>query len=155
MLFRAALMSLAAAVSVTTVLADCPGYINLEGYFSVGFSDKYVMDVTDAKAWDFNTTKVYYKLACDSGRDTVREVAFVNRDDCSPITSRYTKKFEKSQVFDYLGSGPTIDVLVDKNGTARFPCYGYSIPLFIYEVHFEGLHRSEQLAGLAFYDRVL
>ncbi|KZV89221.1 hypothetical protein EXIGLDRAFT_771934 [Exidia glandulosa HHB12029] len=40
-------------------------------------------------------------------------------------------------------------------GTARFPCYGYNVPLFIYEVHFEGLHRSEQLAGLAFYDRVL
>lgn len=48
MLFRAALMSLAAAVGVTTVLADCPGYINLEGYFSVGFSDKYVSaDTTD------------------------------------------------------------------------------------------------------------
>lgn len=41
------------------------------------------MDVTDAKAWDFNTTKVYYKLACDSGRDTVREVAFVVRSPSS------------------------------------------------------------------------
>ncbi|KZV89219.1 hypothetical protein EXIGLDRAFT_796490 [Exidia glandulosa HHB12029] len=121
MLFRAALMSLAAAVSFTTVLADCPGYTNLEGTFSVGFSDEYVMDVTDAKAWDFNTTKIYYKTACEQGRATVHEVAFVNRDDCSPVTSRYTKKFEKGQVFDYLSSGPTIDGTTSQRKTGVVP----------------------------------
>ncbi|KZV97188.1 hypothetical protein EXIGLDRAFT_833041 [Exidia glandulosa HHB12029] len=158
---RTTLLSALVAVPAF-VLAVCPGYTPVSEVFSIGSSQQYIMDVTDFSAWDGNTTKIYYRFPCDADRNVTREVAFVNLDDCSPVTSRYTRlpAMDHCLVQAYnIYVGPTINVTANEAGTARFPCYPTpprpQLSWYAYEVHFAGLHRSEQLAGLGFYDRII
>ena len=71
-------------------------------------------------SWDWNTTKIYYAKRCDMKVNTTREVAFVNLDDCSPVTSRYKRipSMDRSFVAAWNPTaGPTIpSVLLDVAG---------------------------------------
>ncbi|KAH7099314.1 hypothetical protein BKA62DRAFT_659769 [Auriculariales sp. MPI-PUGE-AT-0066] len=163
-----AVLSTATSVSAATVrssASSCEGFRPVNEIFSLpGYTNKYIMDVNDKVAnpssWDWNTTKIYYGGACPLFGNETREIAFVNLDDCSPVTSRYTRlpSMDRISVSAYDPSlGPTIGVTADENAVARFTCYGSegTGAHLTYEVHLDGLNRDEMLAGLGFYDKVV
>ncbi|KAH7103110.1 hypothetical protein BKA62DRAFT_768930 [Auriculariales sp. MPI-PUGE-AT-0066] len=168
MLFQLAISALAssAALAAPPVVEErqaCAGYTPANQVFIVDWQ-QYIMDVNDQVAnplsWDWNTTKIVYSKICNEDKDATHELSFVNLDDCSPITTRYKRisSMDRNEVHAYQVSlGPTIPVTADETATARFPCYPSrsTFSHYVYEVHFEGWHRSEMLAGLGFSDKVV